>query len=56
MPIKRCTLPDGEMGFKWGDSGTCYRNRGSAVRQAQAAYAHGYKKWDRKKKKRRQYG
>jgi len=44
MPIKRCTLPNGEQGFKWGDSGKCYAKRTDAERQAQAAYASGYKK------------
>ncbi|HEY6965886.1 MAG TPA: hypothetical protein VI229_00330 [Burkholderiales bacterium] len=42
MPIKSCTLPDGKAGFKWGDSGKCYAARADAVRQAQAAYAHGF--------------
>lgn len=43
MPIKRCTLPNGQLGWKWGDKGKCYSSRAAAVRQAQAAYAHGYR-------------
>jgi hypothetical protein len=42
MPIRSCTLPDGGKGYKWGDSGKCYRNRKDAERQASAAYANGY--------------
>jgi hypothetical protein len=44
MPIQRCNLPGGEQGYKWGDQGTCYADRGKAVAQAQAAYASGYTK------------
>lgn len=43
MPIKRCTLPNGQLGWKWGDQGKCYPSRAAAVRQAQAAYANGYR-------------
>lgn len=43
MPIQRCELPDGSgKGWKWGSSGTCYRDRADAEKQAQAAYANGY--------------
>ena len=42
MPIKRCTLKNGQLGYKWGDQGTCYPSRGSAERQASAAYVSGY--------------
>lgn len=38
MPIKKV-----KGGFKWGNSGHVYPNREGAVRQAQAAYAHGYR-------------
>jgi len=46
MPIKRCTK-DGQPGYKWGDSGTCYTGpdaKRKAGEQAQAAYASGYGK------------
>ena len=39
MPIKSCTLPNGKKGYKYGDSGKCYADRGSAVRQAAAIKA-----------------
>jgi hypothetical protein len=42
VPIERCELPDGGDGYRWGASGTCYRNRADAEKQAQAAYANGY--------------
>jgi 8-oxo-dGTP pyrophosphatase MutT (NUDIX family) len=43
MPIQSCTLPGGKKGHKWGGQGKCYRSRAAAERQAEAAYAHGYK-------------
>lgn len=43
MPIQHCTLPDGRPGFRWGDSGKCYTQRGAAEAQARAAYASGYR-------------
>src|ERR1700733_12367795 len=43
MPIQRCELPDGGgQGWRWGASGTCYRDRKDAEKQAEAAYANGY--------------
>lgn len=36
MPIQKCTLPEGGDGFKYGDSGQCYKNRKDAVRQGVA--------------------
>lgn len=42
MPIKRCTLENGEMGYQWGNHGKCYPNRAGAERQAAAAHAAGY--------------
>jgi len=42
MPITRCRLPNGEMGYKWGEHGTCYASRSGAERQAAAAHASGY--------------
>ena len=42
MPIMRCRLSNGEMGYKWGKHGTCYPSRAGAERQARAAYASGY--------------
>jgi hypothetical protein len=43
MPIHSCTLPDGSSGYRWGDEGKCYRDRADAEKQAQAAYANGYR-------------
>lgn len=42
MPIKKV----GKDGYKWGNHGKTYKGKGAhakAVKQAQAAYAHGYK-------------
>lgn len=36
MPIKRCTTSDGESGYKFGDSGHCYKTRQQALRQMRA--------------------
>ena len=36
-------LPNGEMGYQWGDHGKCYPSRKSAEAQARAAYASGYR-------------
>lgn len=36
MPIKRCTLPNGGSGYKYGDSGKCYKNRKDAITQMKA--------------------
>ena len=36
MPIKRCTLPNGGSGFKYGNSGKCYSKRSDAIKQMQA--------------------
>lgn len=47
MPIQRITR-DGETYYRWGDSGKLYRNRSDAEKQAQAAYASGYKKKESK--------
>jgi hypothetical protein len=38
MPIRKVAG-----GFKWGSKGHTYPTRAGAVRQAQAAYAHGYR-------------
>jgi hypothetical protein len=43
MPIRKVSG-----GYKWGSSGKVYPTRAGAVRQAQAAYASGYKA-DKKK-------
>jgi len=42
MPIHRATK-DGKQGWQWGTHGKVYKNRADAVKQAQAAHAHGYK-------------
>ena len=33
MPIKRCTTDSGGSGWKYGDSGKCYRSRKDAIKQ-----------------------
>lgn len=38
-------------GYKWGSRGHVYPTRAGAVRQAQAAYAHGYREGGSKTKK-----
>jgi hypothetical protein len=38
MPIRKV-----KGGYKWGSSGKTYKKRADAVKQAQAAYASGYK-------------
>lgn len=42
MPIQVITVK-GEKMYRWGDHGKLYRNRADAEKQAQAAYASGYK-------------
>lgn len=42
MPIQVITVK-GEKMYRWGDQGKLYRNRADAEKQAQAAYASGYK-------------
>ena len=34
--IKKCTLPNGKKGYKFGSKGKCYANRNDAVKQGQA--------------------
>jgi len=46
MPIKKVSG-----GYKWGGSGKVYKSREGAVKQAQAAYASGYKSKSSGKKK-----
>lgn len=36
MPIKRCTTDGGASGWKYGDSGKCYKNRSDAIKQMRA--------------------
>ena len=42
MPIQAVTVK-GEKMYRWGTHGKLYRNRADAEKQAQAAYASGYK-------------
>ena len=42
MPIQSCTLPNGDSGYRWGESGKCYASRAGAERQGAAAYTNGY--------------
>jgi hypothetical protein len=43
MPIKRCTLPNGKKGYKWGNHGKCYSAKEQAEKQMKAAFANGYR-------------
>lgn len=45
MPIQRI-MQNGEVYYRWGDHGKLYKNRSDAEKQAQAAYASGYKSKD----------
>lgn len=38
MPIKRCQK-DGAKGYKYGESGTCYKSRSKALEQMRAIKA-----------------
>jgi len=42
MPIQTVMIK-GEKMYRWGDSGKLYKERSQAEKQAQAAYASGYK-------------
>lgn len=45
MPIKSCQV-NGKAGKQWGNSGKCYTGKNAkskALKQAQAAFASGYK-------------
>ncbi len=42
MPIQRI-MKNGEAYYRWGDEGKLYKDRKDAEKQAQAAYASGYK-------------
>lgn len=33
MPVMRCKLPGGKMGYKWGKNGKCYARKSSALKQ-----------------------
>lgn len=50
MPIQTLTIK-GEKMYRWGDHGKLYRNRADAEKQAQAAYASGYKEPKQMKEK-----
>jgi hypothetical protein len=36
MPIVKCKLPNGKMGYKWGKSGKCYASKEKAAKQGAA--------------------
>jgi len=36
MPLKRCTEKGVSNGWKWGDSGHCYKSKKDAIRQGLA--------------------
>lgn len=42
MPIQRI-MKNGEVYYRWGDQGKLYKDKKDAEKQAQAAYASGYK-------------
>ena len=42
MPIKRCSLPNGDQGYQWGNHGKCFASRDEAEKQAAAAHANGF--------------
>jgi len=46
MPIRKV-----KGGYKWGSSGKVFKTRKGAAKQAQAAYASGYKKKKKKLRK-----
>ena len=50
MPIQRI-VKNGEVYYRWGDHGKMYKDRKDAEKQAQAAYAHGYKENKKKQGK-----
>lgn len=39
MPIMKCKLPNGKMGYKWGKSGKCYASKAAAEKQGKAIKA-----------------
>ena len=51
MPVHRATGPRGGKGYQWGSSGKVYPTRAQAAAQGRAAYASGYKKDSKPKKK-----
>lgn len=54
MPLKRCKLPDGSQGWKYGDSGKCYKKKADAIKQGVAISGpEGFKKEMKKSKGRR---
>lgn len=36
MPIVKCKLPNGKVGYKWGKSGKCYASKDKALKQMAA--------------------
>lgn len=48
MPIQR-VMKNGEVYYRWGDQGKLYKDKKDAEKQAQAAYASGYKEEPKKK-------
>jgi len=46
MPVRKVSLPNGHVGYKWGNSGHLYTGPGAqakAAAQGSAVYASGYK-------------
>lgn len=50
MPVQQIRV-DGKVMYRWGDHGKAYPTRAEAERQAQAAYAHGYREPKKKENK-----
>lgn len=47
MPVQK-VMKNGKTYYRWGDHGHLYRTKQEAEKQAQAAYASGYKKEEKK--------
>ena len=45
MPIKRCSLPGGGKGYKYGQSGKCYKNKKDAIKQEVAIRLNDKGEW-----------
>lgn len=48
MPIHKVKLPDGSVGYKWGQTGKVYKDKKDAQKQMQAIYASGWRQHSKK--------
>lgn len=46
MPIRRCDLPSGKKGYKYGATGKCYPTLREALNQMKAMFVQGYRRRD----------